>query len=469
MVRAAAAFATGILALAGAAQAAEGPDGAALGLVWVAPFVGILLSIALVPLLAPRIWHRHFGKIALFWASAFAVPYGVVYGPGAAATSVWHTLALEYVPFIILLYTLFAVAGGILVRGDIRGTPASNTSILAFGAMVASLLGTTGAAMLLIRPLIRANIRRPRNTHVFVFFIFLVANVGGSLTPLGDPPLFLGFLNGVSFFWTAEHLFLPMLLSSVVLLGLFYAIDTLQTRREPPGLSANDDADEQPIEILGAHNVLLLFGVVGIVVASSLINPALGIELIGVHMPLDSLARSAGLIVIAAISLATTRNSVRIENAFNWDPIVEVALLFVAIFVTIIPALAILQAGDKGALAPLVALVNNPDGSHNPAMYFWLTGILSSFLDNAPTYLVFFNTAGGDAAALMSEAAPTLAAISAGAVFFGAITYIGNAPNFMVKTICEERGVRMPSFFGYMIWSCAILLPLFALNTVLFF
>ncbi len=462
---AAAAFA---LALTATAQAAEGFDGATLSLLWALPFAGMLASIAVTPLVASKFWHHNFGKIALFWAIAFTLPFAILYGAGNAAYAVWHTIALEYIPFIVLLYALFAVAGGILVRGDIQGTPAANTGMLAFGTMIASLLGTTGAAMLMIRPLIRANARRPRNVHVFVFFIFLVANIGGSLTPLGDPPLYLGFLNGVSFFWTTEHLLLPATLSSILLLALFYVIDRMMARREPPNLMPEND-DVQSLEILGAHNVLLLLGIVGVVLASSLIDPALTIDIFAVHVPVDSIVRCAGLIIMAAISLATTKTSVRIENAFNWGPIIEVALLFIGIFITIIPVLAILQAGDQGALAALVAVVNNPDGSHNPALYFWLTGILSAFLDNAPTYLVFFNTAGGDAQALMNEFTPTLAAISAGAVFFGAVTYIGNAPNFMVKAICEERGIKMPSFFGFMAWSCAILLPLFALNTLLFF
>lgn len=456
------------MALIAPAHAADGFDGATLSLLWAIPFAGMLLSIAVMPLVAEKVWHHHFGKIAGFWALAFVVPFALLYGGGIAAHAVWHTIALEYIPFIVLLYALFAVAGGILVRGDIMGSPAANTGMLAFGTMIASLLGTTGAAMLMIRPLIRANRLRPRNVHVFVFFIFLVANIGGSLTPLGDPPLFLGFLNGVSFFWTTEHLFLPAAFSSAVLLAAFYLIDRMIFRREPPAQRpANDDV--QQIEILGGHNVLLLLSIIAIILGSSLIGAAQHVTLFEVDIPLDSIVRCAGLVLVAAISLATTKSSVRIENAFNWGPIVEVALLFIGIFITIIPVLAILQAGDKGALAGLVAIVNNPDGSHNPALYFWLTGILSAFLDNAPTYLVFFNTAGGDAQALMHELQPTLAAISAGAVFFGAATYIGNAPNFMVKTICEERGIKMPSFFAFMGWSAAILLPLFAVNTLLFF
>lgn len=466
MRRSALAALVAILCFAPPALAAEEIAGATFSLAWTIPFAGLLLSIAILPLATPRLWHRHFGKIAIAWSLAFAIPYALAHGWLGAGHVVWHALAIEYIPFIILLYALFAIAGGILVRGDIRGTPAANTGMIAFGAMVASLLGTTGAAMLMIRPLIRANAHRPRHVHVFVFFIFLAANIGGSLTPLGDPPLFLGFLKGVGFFWTARHLFVPTLFNSVILLVAFYIVD-----RRFHGLEKHRPEDDrpQPVEILGSHNVMLMLAVVVVVLASSFIDKAMGFEVFGSFIPMDSIARCAGLIAIAAISLATTPNSIRIENAFNWGPIVEVALLFIGIFITIVPAIAILQAGEAGALAPLVALVNAPDGSHDPAMYFWLTGILSAFLDNAPTYLVFFNTAGGDAQALMHETAPTLAAISGGAVFFGALTYIGNAPNLMVKTICEERGIKMPSFFGFLAWSAAILLPLFALNTLFFF
>jgi Na+/H+ antiporter NhaD/arsenite permease-like protein len=460
-------FAVTVLLALQPAYAAAGPDGASLSLVWVIPFAGMLLSIAVFPMLAPKFWHHHFGKIAFGWALAFAVPFGIVYGGITSAEAVWHAIAIEYIPFIVLLYALFAVAGGILVRGDIHGTPASNTAMIAFGTLVASLLGTTGAAMLMIRPLIRANAHRPRNVHVFVFFIFLVANIGGSLTPLGDPPLFLGFLQGVSFFWTAEHLFLPALFSSVVLLVLFYVIDRALTAREP--VEDRETPSSMRIEILGVHNVALLLAIVGVVLASALIDPALQVHIFGTDIGIDSIARCAGLIAIAAVSLMTTRRFIRIENAFNWGPIVEVALLFIGIFVTIIPALAILQAGEKGELAALVQLVTRADGTPDPSIYFWVTGVLSAFLDNAPTYLVFFNLAGGDPQVLMTDLSHVLAAISGGAVFFGAATYIGNAPNFMVKTICEERGIKMPSFFAFMAWSAVILTPLFALNTLLFF
>ncbi len=471
--RAAAALATAGIVLCGPAAAAEGHgvDGAELGLVWVAPFAGMLLSIALLPLLAPKLWHHNFGKISLAWALAFLIPYAIGHGPQAAFDAFLHTALLEYVPFLLLLFALFVVAGGIFVSGNLRGTPASNAGLLAFGAAAASLLGTTGASMLMIRPMIRANVARPYNVHVFVFFIFLVSNVGGSLTPLGDPPLYLGFLKGVDFFWTAEHLLLPMLLTSSILLALFYAIDLWFWRRE--GARHAVDPASPELRVQGLVNVVLLFAVMLVVLLSTRIEG--GFDVLSVRVAWADAARAAAFLAIAGASLALTPNAIRIENAFSWDPMREVATLFAAIFVTMIPALAILRAGEDGALSSLVALTTDEAGRPIDAMYFWLTGSLSSFLDNAPTYLVFFNLAGGGlpepeiAGHLMTYAPSTLAAISAGAVFMGANSYIGNAPNFMVKSICEERGVEMPSFFGYMAWSCAILLPIFALNTVVFF
>ncbi len=444
-------------------------NGAELGVAWSVPFVGILLSIAIFPLLAPRFWEHHFGKIAAFWAMAFILPCAVAFGTRTAATEALHTLAVEYLPFIILLFSLFVVAGGIQVVGNLVGTPGTNTAMLAFGTLKASLLGTTGASMLLIRPVIRANQDRRRNVHVFIFFIFLISNIGGSLTPLGDPPLFLGFLKGVDFLWTATTMLPPMLLASGLLLMLFYVIDRHAWRYETLEVTAENHAPRQ-VRIEGLHNVLYLGGVVGSVLLSGLWNPAMAVSVgFGIELPLEGLARDVLLLVLSYLSLKTTRPSIRVENAFDWTPIQEVAILFGAIFLTMIPMLAILRAGREGVFAPLLALVSTTDGRPVEAAYFWLTGGLSSFLDNAPTYLVFFNLAGGDPQTLMGPLASTLLAISAGAVFMGANSYIGNAPNFMVKSICEERGIKMPSFFGYMLWSGGVLLPLFALLTWIFF
>ncbi|MCX4160731.1 MULTISPECIES: sodium:proton antiporter [Paraburkholderia] len=446
-------------------------DGATLSAWWAAPFAGMLLSIAIFPLVAPALWHHHFGKVSAAWAVVFLVPFAFVFGTGTAFGSLVHALLEEYVPFIVLLTALYTVAGGICVRGNLRGTPRLNTTILVLGTVLASIMGTTGAAMLLIRPLLRANDNRKHVVHVVVFFIFLVANAGGSLSPLGDPPLFLGFLNGVGFFWTTQHLALPMLFVCVVLLAVFYVIDSYYFHRgeeqRPAALDPTPDAPKLAID--GKINFVLLVAVIALVLMSGLWKPGIEFDVFGTHVALQNALRDAALIVVTLVSLAVTPRAARTGNDFNWAPIEEVAKLFAAIFVTIAPVITILRAGEAGAFAGIVHLVNDVSGAPRDAMYFWATGILSSFLDNAPTYLVFFNLAGGDAQTLMTTGATTLAAISAGAVFMGANSYIGNAPNFMVKAIAESRGVRMPGFFGYLAWSGAILIPVFLVTGWLFF
>ena len=442
-------------------------DGRHLGLLWVLPFVGILLSIAVMPLAAPSFWHHHFGKVSAVWALLVIVPFAAIHGVPTAIYEIVHLLLLDYIPFIVLLLALFTVTGGIHVRGNIHGSPSMNTALLAIGTVLAGWMGTTGASMLLIRPMIRANDDRKHKIHVFVFFIFLVSNIGGALTPLGDPPLFLGFLKGVSFFWTTTHLFSEMLVCAIVLLALFYALDSYWYRRE--GHLKRDPTPESPIRIEGGINIILLMAVVGVVLASGTWKPGVEFSIFHVPLELQNVLRDLALVAICALSLKLTSRKIRTDNVFGWGPMLEVAKLFAGIFITIAPALAILRAGKEGAMAPLVALVTGPDGQPIDAWYFWLSGILSSFLDNAPTYLVFFNLAGGDAELLMGTLASTLAAISCGAVFMGANTYIGNAPNFMVKAVVEDAGIRMPSFFGYMAWSCAILVPLFVLLTFIFF
>ena len=456
---------------ASAASTGTVPDGALLGPGWAVPFAGILLSIALFPLIAPVLWHRHFGKIAAAWAIAFLVPFAYVFGAGAAAHALAHAVIAEYVPFIVLLTALYTVAGGICVRGALHGSPRVNVALLALGTALASIMGTTGAAMLLIRPLLRANDNRQHVAHVFVFFIFLVANAGGSLSPLGDPPLFLGFLNGVSFFWTTRHLALPMLFICAVLLAVFYALDRYYYRR--PGEEREASLDPSPdsigIAVEGKRNFLLLAFVIGLVLMSGLWKPGIVFDVAGTPLALQDAVRDAALVVVTLVSLAITPRTARTGNAFGWAPMQEVAKIFGAIFITIAPVVMMLRAGEHGAFAQVLHLVTGADGRPIDAMYFWATGILSSFLDNAPTYLVFFNLVGGDAQVLMTAGATTLAAISAGAVFMGANSYIGNAPNFMVKAIAESRGVRMPSFFGYLGWSAAVLIPVFLLTTWLFF
>jgi Na+/H+ antiporter NhaD/arsenite permease-like protein len=455
--------------LAASPAAAAGPSGATLSLAWVVPFAGILLSIALLPLVAEKLWHHHYGKVAAFWSLAFLVPYAIVAGPGAALDGVVHTLIAEYIPFILLLLALFTATGGIHIKGNLHGTPLVNTALLAVGTGFASVMGTTGASMLMIRPLLRANDARRHRTHVVVFFIFLVANIGGSLTPLGDPPLFLGFLKGVDFFWTTTAMFRPMLVSTVVLLGVFYLIDSWYCGQRGEALPV-DPTPDSPIRLEGWIN-FLFFGplILLSVLMSGLWKPGVSFHILGTEVELQNIVRDLLLLAITWGSLRFTPREIRRANHFEWGPMVEVGKLFAGIFLTIIPVIAILRAGSAGSMAPLVALVSGPGGAPDNTMYFWLTGMLSSFLDNAPTYLVFFNLAGGDAQALMGPLASTLTAISAGAVFMGANTYIGNAPNFMVKAVASSRGVPMPSFFGYMAWSGLILLPLFALLTLLFF
>lgn len=445
-------------------------DGSELGLIWIVPFVGILLSIALFPLLAPEFWHHHFGKVSAFWALAFLIPFLVVFGPELMVYEFVHVMLLEYIPFIILLLSLFTVAGGIRLTGRLVGSPVVNTGLLLVGTILASWMGTTGAAMLLIRPLLRANDGRRYKVHTVVFFIFLVANIGGSLTPLGDPPLFLGFLKGVSFFWPTTHMLVPMLMVSGILLVLYYVVDSVLFKREGPAaaLAGGPDTGEA-LGFQGKVNFLLLAGIVASVLMSGIWKPGITIEVYHVGWTLQNIARDILLLSIAYASWKITDRDNRNANGFTWFPILEVAKLFAGIFLTIVPAIAILKAGTDGAMGGLVSLVSGPDGNPVDPMYFWLTGILSSFLDNAPTYLVFFNTAGGDAQELMTTMASTLLAISAGAVFMGANTYIGNAPNFMVRAIAEEQNVAMPSFFGYMVWSFGILMPIFFLVTLVFF
>ncbi len=444
-------------------------DGASLSAAWIIPFVGMLLSIALLPLLAPRLWHVHYGKISAAWALAFLVPASVLIGPSIAARELLHTVLLEYLPFIILLLSLFTVAGGVLVRGNLHGSPLLNTLLLAIGTAIASITGTTGASLLLIRPVIRANDNRLHNIHVVIFFIFLVSNIGGALTPLGDPPLFLGFLKGVSFFWPTIHLIQPVLLCVILLLAVFYVLDWYLFHIDENYPPKPDPTPDSRIRVVGGLNIALLFVILLVVAVSGVWRPNMGLEIFGITLELQNLVRDIVLLAITWVSWRFTPKAFHAEHGFSWGAIIEVAKLFAGIFITIIPAIAILKAGKQGVFAPIVALVTTPDGQPINAMYFWLSGGLSSFLDNAPTYLVFFNLAGGDAATLMGPLAATLAAISAGSVFMGANTYIGNAPNFMVKTIAEEQGIRMPSFFAYMLWSGAILVPCFVLVTYVFF
>jgi Na+/H+ antiporter NhaD/arsenite permease-like protein len=427
------------------------------------------LSIALLPLLAAPFWHHHFGKVTAAWSLAFLLPFAATFGAGAAGAAVLHTLVAEYIPFIALLVALFTAAGGIYVRGNLHGSPGMNVALMAVGALLASIMGTTGASMLMIRPLIRANDNRKHVAHVVVFFIFIVSNAGGSLTPLGDPPLFLGFLKGVSFFWTVQHIFPETLFLVGALLLIFFVIDRWYYGREGV-LKFDPTPDNAPrLGLQGAINFLPLAAVVALVLMSGIWKPGISIHVAGTALELQSLVRDVLLVGVTLLSLAITPAGVRQANQFSWAPMLEVAKLFAGIFLTMLPVLAMLKAGANGPFAAVAHAVTAPGGQPLPWAYFWFSGALSSFLDNAPTYLVFFNLAGGDAQVLMGPLATTLAAISAGSVFMGANTYIGNAPNFMVKAIAEDRGIRMPSFFGYMAWSGAVLIPLFVIMTLIWF
>ncbi len=446
------------------------------------PFAGMLLSIAIFPLVKGEWWEKHQLHVAIFWSLIFLVPFVAVYGFGVALYEFLETVVLDYIPFIVLLFGLFAVAGGIHIKGTMAGTTINNVVLLAIGTLLSSWIGTTGSAMLLIRPVLRANSWRRNKKHIVIFFIFLVANMGGCLTPLGDPPLFLGYLRGVPFFWTLQHIWPLLLLNSVILLVVFALIDRHYVKKEgkegEEALELEEEAVEKvPLRIQGAHNVVFLAIIIVAVILNGVIpqtnmflNPdtglVYGLDLYeDIHLGFNYFLQIVLILLAALLSMLTTKKEIRTINDFEWGPIAEVAKLFIGIFITMIPALALLQANGASL------------GLDTPIKLFWSTGVLSSFLDNSPTYVVFLTAAGAldygglDAVATtVGAVAPSLLlAISAGAVFMGAITYIGNAPNFMVKSIAERRGIKMPSFFGYMGWSCGILLPLFVIDTVVFF
>jgi Na+/H+ antiporter NhaD/arsenite permease-like protein len=450
------------------ALAASALDGAALRWPWALPFIGILLTIATGPLLFPRFWHRHYGKLAFIWSALTVAPLAAIFGVPAAIAAFVHAMLAEFSSFIILLFALYVTAGGILVTGTLRGTPLTNAAILAFGTAIASVVGTTGAAMILLRPLLRANAARLNSVHVVVFFIFLVANIGGALSPLGDPPLFVGFLRGVDFFWPTQQLWLQTAFAAGLVFIAFLALDLWHYRRDRLVTTVGEPVPRQGPGLSGSINFLLIAGIIGVILVSGTWQPGVGFSVYGTRLELQDIVRDAGLLLIAFISLAVTPNEHREANGFTWEPIAEVAILFAGIFTCIVPVLAALEAGKEGFFAWLHDAVRDADGSPNAIGYFWLTGILSAVLDNAPTYLVFFELAGGNAQELMGPLAPALQAISMGAVFMGALTYIGNAPNLMIYAIAVERGVKMPSFFGYLAWAGIVLLPVFALVTFVF-
>jgi Na+/H+ antiporter NhaD/arsenite permease-like protein len=442
----------------------------------VVPFVLMLLSIAVFPLVREHWWEKNRNKLIVSGVLGVPMLGYLLYRAFTEGDDakhfflgrIEHAVIFDYVPFIILLGSLFVISGGIMLKGDLRATPKVNTIFLAIGAVLASFIGTTGAAMLLIRPVLATNSQRKHVVHTVIFFIFIVANIGGCLTPLGDPPLFLGYLRGVPFTWTFG-LVVEWALMVAVLLVVYFIWDTVAYRRESKEDLAADDAQTEPVSLQGGLNFAWLAGIVASV---AFINSNY-VPIIGENHWFGFL-REAAMITMVVLSVVTTRKGLRKENKFTMHPIMEVAFLFIGIFITMIPALILLEAHGKDL------------GLTQDWHFFWATGALSSFLDNAPTYVTFFTTATGmnldQAAALAGQPAPdgmlwvgqnlinhkTLVAISLGAVFMGANTYIGNGPNFMVKAVAEESGVKMPSFFGYMMYSMLILIPLFVLVTLIF-
>ena len=439
-------------------------------LYWLIPFAGILLSIALVPLVRPHFWHHNYGKVSAFWGFLFFT-FFIINFYDYTLFYILEVYLREFLPFILLLLALFTISGGILISSDMEGTPKLNTCILGIGTILASIMGTTGASMLLIRPLIRANSKRKSKIHLIVFFIFLVSNIGGSLTPIGDPPLFLGFLRGVDFTWTIFNMYQPMIFVSVILLIIFYLFDSYYYKKEN---STSNNSKKISITIDGKINFLFIFLVIIAVIISGM-DGLKNYSIFKYHnvmmMSLGTLIQLIILLAVTFLSLKLTPKEYRDKNGFTWEPIKEVAKLFATIFLTMIPAIVMLGGVTKeeGPMSWMKSIIIN-EGGNIDIMYFWLTGILSSFLDNAPTYVVFFTAALGekDVTWLMNSG-NTLLAISCGAVFMGAMTYIGNAPNFMVKSISEENNINMPSFFGYMLWSIIILIPILILTSLIFF
>lgn len=437
-------------------------------IIWIAPFVAMLLAIAILPLgrRTQRWWEHNRNKLLVALAlSGVTLAYyatradGFGHGehaaaPGAAtvAAVLRHALIDEYLPFIILLFSLYVISGGIVVRGDIRATPINNTCILGLGGLLASFVGTTGASMLLIRLLLKTNSERRRVVHTVIFFIFIVSNVGGLLLPTGDPPLFLGYLLGVPFWWTLK-LWQEWALMVGALLVVYYVWDEWAYRLETPRDIAEDRTHIEPLHVGGRLNVIWLLVVVA---AVATLDPSKAFP--GTSWVPAPFTREVVLLLLVALAWATTTPVLRAENGFNFVAIGEVACLFIGIFITMQAPLELLRAAGPQLAAR---------GFDQPGQYFWASGALSSFLDNAPTYVVFFQTALPEGQSLPPE--PLLVAISCGSVFMGANTYIGNGPNFMVKSIAEQSGVKMPSFFGYMAYSGLILIPLFALLTLLIF
>ncbi|MBY0281885.1 MAG: sodium:proton antiporter [Alphaproteobacteria bacterium] len=420
------------------------------------PFLGVLLSIALLPLLVPKLWHRFENIFLCGWTLlSLGMLWQIVRGDFLRSTLL-AVFVHEYLPFIILLTTLYIIGSGFHIRLKAKATSISNVGFLFVGSLLASLIGTTGAAMLLLRPFIHMNKDRVYRSHNIIFFIFIVANIGGCLTPLGDPPLFLGYLSRIDFFWPLKNLALPFLMTVCPLLIVYGAIDCWFARKENVQIAPEHNQEKFSLE--GKSNIILLAGVLIVLIGSSFIEFLPSYLILDQQVSLSHILRDLILLIFAFISYRTTPKSIHHHQHFSWGPILEVSRVFAAIFITMIPLSIMLKAGESGPFSSLLHFTNS---GHQPFIYFWLTGIFSAFLDNAPTYLIFFKMAGGNPEILMTAQAKTLMAISLGAVFMGAMTYIGNAPNFMVRSIAKQSGIVMPSFLGYMGWSCCILLPLF--------
>lgn len=440
--------------------------GEALGLEWVIPFVGVLVSIALMPLLMPNFWHQHYGKIGAGWGLLTSLLLGKSFGLSTMAKYLSLTLVHHYMPFMLMIGALYIITGGIRLGIHAPATPLMNTFVLGIGALIASLIGTTGASMLLIQPFLTLNKERQSRRHLVVFFIILVCNVGGALSPIGDPPLLIGFLKGVPFLWPLIHLFKPFMMILGPVLILFYLVEQRLFKKEKSSLTKRTTFK---FSLQGYDNVVLLGVAISGLFLSELAYFKQPIQLLGITLSQGDLIRDLGLIGLAFISLKFCHQKARADNQFTWEPLKEVAFLFAAIFITVEPVLTMLKAGKEGYFSALYHFLTDPQGAPSNKSYFWLTGLLSSFLDNAPTYLIFFNLAGGNVGELTTVLSPTLMAISAGAVFMGALTYIGNAPNFMVKAIAEVNLIEMPNFFHYTGWVSLILLPLFIGLSVVFF
>ena len=443
--------------------------GNSISLLFCIPFLGMLLSIAVFPLVKPAWWERNQKYAVIAWSLLFLIPFAIRYGFGVMSEQLLEVIVGDYFTFIVLLFGLFCVSGNITIEGELRGSPKVNVILLLIGTLLSSWIGTTGASMVMIRPLIRANKWRSRKTQVVVFFIFLVSNIGGCLTPVGDPPLLMGFMRNVPFFWSLR-LIPIMVLNVVILLVIFYILDSRAYRKDLAEGIVPEVAkgEKEAIRVVGAHNIIFLAAIVVAVILSGILPSKKvfggGIHIFGeVKLTYAAIIEVVIILAAAFLSFKTTNKSVREDNHFSWGAIQEVAVLFIGIFITMIPALLILKA--KGAELGLT----------EPWQMFWVTGAMSSFLDNTPTYLVFLTTAGtlGATAGLQTSVGIVpqimLEAISCGAVFMGANTYIGNAPNFMVKSIAEENGIRMPSFFGYMTWSLRFLIPVFIIDMLIFF